>query len=280
MCSTGSRGWGGERPVEVIVLETAAEVAERSAELIRLLVARKPSAVLGLATGSTPVALYGRLVALHREGRLSLRGVTTFNLDEYVGLDPAHPQSYRHFMTEHLFRHVDLDPARTHLPDGMRENPLEAGPDYEGKIRAAGGIDLQILGIGGNGHIGFNEPTSSLGSRTRVKTLTGKTLADNRRFFRAGEFQPTLAVTMGIATILEAKKILLLATGEAKADAVRDAVEGPVACVCPASALQFHPNATVVVDRAAAGKLRHLDYYRTVLDVQDGLVERFGEYRL
>jgi len=266
--------------MEVIVADSAEAVAERAAELIRLLLGRKPDAVLGLATGSTPVALYGRLVALHREGRLSFRAATTFNLDEYVGLPPDHPQSYRHFMREHLFRHVDLDPARTHLPDGTMENPLEAGPAYEAKIRAAGGIDLQILGIGANGHIGFNEPTSSLGSRTRVKTLTPKTLADNRRFFRDGEFQPRLAITMGIATIMEARKIVLLATGRAKADAVRNAVEGPVTGVCPASALQFHPNATVVVDREAAEKLEYMDYYRTVLDLQDDLVGRFGEYRV
>lgn len=266
--------------MEVIIAESAEQVAERSAELIRLLVERKPNAVLGLATGSTPVALYGKLVALHRSGRLSFRDVTTFNLDEYVGLPPSHPQSYRHFMDEHLFRHVDIDPARTHLPDGMKENPLEAGPEYEANIRRAGGIDLQILGIGTNGHIGFNEPTSSLGSRTRIKTLTAKTLADNRRFFGEGEFQPALAVTMGIGTILEARKILLLATGKPKANAVRNAAEGPVTSVCPASALQWHPNTTAVVDREAACELEYMDYYRTVQDVQDGLVERFGEYRL
>ncbi len=206
--------------------------------------------------------------------------MTTFNLDEYVGLDPRHPQSYRRFMEEHLFRHVDLEPARTHLPDGMRENPHEAGPEYEARIRAAGGIDLQILGIGANGHIGFNEPTSSLGSRTRVKTLTAKTLEDNRRFFRDGEFQPRLAITMGIATIMEARKIVLLATGRAKADAVRHAVEGPVTSLCPASALQWHPNTTVVIDREAAEKLEYMDYYRSVLDLQDDLVGRFGEYRV
>lgn len=266
--------------MEVILAESAERVAERAAELIRILLEKKPDAVLGLATGSTPVALYAKLVALHKAGRVSFRRVTTFNLDEYVGLPPAHPQSYRHFMEEHLFRHVDLAPERTHLPDGRMANPLEAGPDYEAKIRAAGGIDLQILGIGGNGHIGFNEPTSSLGSRTRLKTLTGRTLEDNRRFFAEGEFQPTLAVTMGIATILEARKIVLLATGRGKADAVRNAVEGPVTCVCPASALQWHPNATAVVDPEAAEKLQYVDYYRSVLDIQDGLVGKFGEYRV
>lgn len=266
--------------MEVIIAENPQMVAERSAELIRLMVEKNPRAILGLATGSTPVALYEKLIALHRADRLSFQRVTTFNLDEYVGLAPDHPQSYRYFMNEKLFRHVDIPPGNTHLPDGMKANPLEAGGEYEEKIKHSGGIDLQVLGIGVNGHIGFNEPTSSLGSRTRIKTLTQKTLQDNSRFFDKDEFQPYLAVTMGIGTIMEARKIILLATGSNKADAVRNAVEGPVTSVCPASALQWHANTTVIVDKQAAEKLEYRDYYKSVLIVQDKLVERFGENRL
>jgi glucosamine-6-phosphate deaminase len=262
--------------MEVIIHATAVDVARRAADLCCDALAKNPALVLGLATGSTPLALYAELIARHRENRVSFARAASFNLDEYVGLPPEHAQSYRHYMNAHFFEHIDIDRARTHVPDGMRENPMEAGPAYEAAIQAAGGIDLQILGIGANGHIGFNEPTSALQSRTRVKTLAEKTVQDNSRFFAPGEFQPRLAITMGIGTILEARRIILLATGEAKADAVAAMVEGPVSAMCPASALQFHPRVTVICDESAAARLRMREYYRFVLAQQDALTHRFG----
>ena len=262
--------------MEVIIHPTAEDVAVRAADIGCDALRKNPSLVLGLATGSTPLALYAQLIRRHQAGQACFRGVTSFNLDEYVGLPPTHAQSYRHYMNTHLFSQVDIGLARTHVPDGMMENPMDAGPAYEEAIRAAGGIDLQILGIGANGHIGFNEPTSALHSRTRVKTLAEKTVTDNSRFFKPGEFQPRLAITMGIGTILEARRIVLLATGESKADAVAAMVEGPVTAMCPASALQFHVKTTVICDRAAASQLRMRDYYQFVLAQQDALTARFG----
>ncbi len=266
--------------MEIIITDSPQLVAERSANLIQNLIDKNPHAVLGLATGSTPVALYEKLIELYKNKGLSFKDVTTFNLDEYVGLDPEHRQSYRYFMNDLLFSHLDINIENTHLPDGMKENPMESGPEYEGKIKKAGGIDFQVLGIGANSHIGFNEPTSSLGSRTRIKTLTQKTMKDNSRFFKKDEFQPYLAVTMGISTIMESRKIILLATGRNKADAVKNTVEGPVTSVCPASALQWHPNTTVIVDLEAAEKLEYKDYYKFVLREQDKLVQRFGNPKI
>ena len=262
--------------MEVVIADTREEVAVRAADVVCRQLAAKPDCVLGLATGGTPVRLYQELIRRHRDGQVSFAEVTSFNLDEYVGLPPEHPQSYRRFMEEQLFEHIDIDRARTHVPDGMAANPLEAGPAYERAIAAAGGIDLQVLGIGRDGHIAFNEPTSSLGSRTRIKTLTEDTLRDNARFFQAGEFQPRLALTMGIATILDARHVVLLATGAHKAAAVRDMVEGPVAAVCPASALQFHAKAQVLLDSEAAELLEHRKYYKHVLREQDALIEKYG----
>ncbi|MDD5091848.1 MAG: glucosamine-6-phosphate deaminase [Candidatus Wallbacteria bacterium] len=265
--------------MEIIILETSAQVAERGAQIVCELVRKQPDSVLGLATGSTPMALYERLIEKHKTNGVSFSSVTTFNLDEYVGLDPQHPQSYRYFMNKNLFEHIDIKPQNTHIPPGNLDNPLAAGPQYEDQIRQAGGIDLQILGIGANGHIGFNEPTSSLGSRTRIKTLTKKTIDDNSRFFAQDEFQPYLAVTMGIATIMESKRIILLATGWKKAEAVAETVEGPVCALCPASALQWHPCTSMILDTAAASLLKHTAYYKFVLNEQDRLVERFGDPR-
>lgn len=246
--------------MQVIITANASAAAAHAADIVERTLAELEAPVFGLATGSTPVALYQALIERHRHQGLSFAKLTTFNLDEYVGLPPEHPQSYRHFMQRELFDHVDIEPANTFLPDGMSD-PLEAGNAYEALIEGHGGIDLQVLGIGRNGHIGFNEPTSSLGSRTRVKTLTRDTLEANARFFAPQEFQPSLALTMGIATILEARSILLIATGEAKAEAVARCVEGPLSALVPASALQLHPKVTVIVDQAAAGRLELRDYY-------------------
>lgn len=260
--------------MEVLIVSDPAAVAKRCADIVEAQIATMPDSVLGLATGSSPIGLYEELILRYRDHGLSFADVTTFNLDEYIGIPADHSQSYRTFMNETFFQRIDIDLSRTHVPDGMAENPLQVGPAYEKAITQAGGVDLQILGIGSDGHIGFNEPTSSLRSRTRVKTLTRQTLKDNSRFFGPEEFQPKLAVTMGIATILEARRILLIATGEGKAEAVRNTVEGPLSAFVPASALQLHERATVVVDAAAASKLQLREYYQFVSELQDDLVKK------
>ena len=265
--------------MEVIILEDASAVAKLGAERICELVNKKPDAVLGLATGSTPIAMYRELIRLYQAGRISFKQVRSFNLDEYIGIAPDNPQSYRSFMNRELFDAIDIDPANTHLPGcNADQNPRQTGADYEHKIGSAGGIDLQILGIGSNGHIGFNEPTSSLSSRTRVKTLTQSTVTDNSRLFNADEFQPHLAMTMGIGTILDSGRTLLLATGEPKAQAVKDAIEGPLSAMCPASALQLHERATFILDQAAASRLTNRDYYQWVDRQNRPLDEKYGHF--
>ena len=265
--------------MEVIIVKNADDVAENAAKRIGELLAKKPDAIFGLATGGTPIALYRCLVAMHQRHELSFKAATSFNLDEYIGIEPDSRQSYRSFMNEHLFRKIDIDLANTHLPECPEgENPRVVGVAYEKKIAAAGGIDLQILGIGSNGHIGFNEPSSSLASRTRVKTLTQRTVLDNSRLFDAGEFQPQLAITMGIATIMEARHILLLATGAQKAASVRKTIEGPITAMCPASALQLHQHTAVILDEAAASELEESDYYRWVDLKHEPLVAKHGHF--
>ena len=248
--------------MEIIIQPTAAEAAVIGARLIADLIQRKPDAVLGLATGSTPIALYRELVAMN----LDWQHVTTFNLDEYIGLSVDHPQSYHSFMGEHLFRHINIREENVHIPDGQATDIPLFCRRYEEKIAAAGGIDLQLLGIGTDGHIGFNEPSSSLASRTRIKTLTRRTCEDNARFFAPGETVPRHVITMGIGTILEAREILLLAFGEKKAEAIAGAVEGPISASNPASALQMHPSVKVCLDDSAATRLARADYYRWVFD--------------
>jgi glucosamine-6-phosphate deaminase len=250
--------------MKVVILATGREVADYGAEVFGRQLEDKPASVLGLATGATPLALYERLIDGCRAGALSFRAATTFNLDEYLGLDATHPQSYRHYMDRNLFAHIDIDASRTHVPAADAGNARRASAAYDARIAAAGGIDLQLLGIGRNGHIGFNEPYSSLRSRTRVKTLTSRTIADNARFFGAGEYQPHLAITMGIGTILDARHVLLLATGAAKAEAVRQMIEGPVQARCPASALQMHERATIVIDADAASALEDPEFFRHI----------------
>ena len=263
--------------MEVIILNTEEEVAHLAADLIARQVQQKADSVLGMATGGTPVKTYEKLIAKNQAGEISFKETTTFNLDEYIGLSPDHPRSYRYFMQENLFDHIDIQRERTHIPNGLAENPIEAGPAYEAQIADAGGIDIQILGIGSDGHIGFNEPTSSMGSRTRIKTLTEGTLEDNQRFFKPGEVQPSLAITMGIQTIMEARHVILLANGAGKATAIRETVEGPISARCPASILQFHPKATIIVDEAAAQELELTAYYKRVREEQEALLARFGD---
>ncbi|MCB2055550.1 MAG: glucosamine-6-phosphate deaminase [Geminicoccaceae bacterium] len=247
--------------MKVLILEDAAAAVARAAGLVSATVISRPEIVLGLATGGTMLPLYADLRRRHAEGSLSFAGVTTFNLDEYVGLAPAHPGSYHTYMREALFDHVDIDPARTHLPRGDAADPRAEAQRYEQAITDRGGIDLQLLGIGRNGHIGFNEPTSSLGSRTRIKTLTIETREANRRYFTEGEEVPRYALSMGIGTIMEARACLLLATGSTKAEACARMIEGAIGAACPATALQMHPRVTAVLDREAAAALELKDYY-------------------
>jgi glucosamine-6-phosphate deaminase len=248
--------------VEVVIQPDGDAVARVVADAIERLVLSKPNAVLGLATGSSPLGVYTELVRRHRAGTITFGRVTAFLLDEYIGLPPGHPESYRAFINQHFSDLVDIDPVNVHVPDGHASDVGAACTDYEVQIRTGGGIDLQLLGIGADGHLGFNEPTSSLASRTRVKTLTEQTRADNRRFFDDRDVVPRHVVTQGIGTILEARHLVLIAIGESKAEPVARAVEGPVASMCPASAIQLHPHATVVVDEAAAAHLALAGYYR------------------
>jgi glucosamine-6-phosphate deaminase len=250
--------------MEVIILPSATDASLAAARIVASVVRAKPRAVLGLATGETPRPLYAELVRAHRQEGLDLSGVTTFNLDELVGVDAAHPASYRRYMQEHLFGRVNLRPDRTHVPDGRAADLDASCAAYEEAIRAAGGIDLQLLGIGADGHIGFNEPTSSLASRTRIKTLTAATLDAMRARLPPGVDPPPHVITMGIGTILEARRCVLLALGARKAAAVARMVEGPVTALVPASALQLHARTTVLVDEAAAGQLALAAYYRDV----------------
>jgi glucosamine-6-phosphate deaminase len=250
--------------MEVVILSDPEKVCHLGARLIARQILKKPNSVLGLATGSTPIPMYAELVRMHREENLDFRRVTTFNLDEYIGLGPDHPCSYHYFMMEHLFRHVNVPVHQIHIPDGLTPDVPKFCDQYERAIRSAGGIDLQILGIGPEGHIGFNEISSSLSSRTRIKTLTEKTIKANKRFFSSMAEVPRHVITMGVGTIQEARTCVLFATGTNKAKAVADMIEGPITAMAPASVLQWHPHAIVVVDRAAAKKLKHKKYYEYV----------------
>jgi glucosamine-6-phosphate deaminase len=248
--------------MEVVILPDSDAVATLVADAIERLVSSKPDAVLGLATGSSPLGVYAELVRRHLDGRLSFARTRAFLLDEYIGLPAGHPESYEAFITRHFTGLVDIEPANVHVPDGRAADLPAACARYEDMISAAGGVDLQLLGIGGDGHLGFNEPTSSLASRTRVKTLTEQTRTDNHRFFADADEVPHHVVTQGIGTILAARHLVLIATGVGKAEPIARAVEGPLTSMCPASAIQLHAHATVVIDEAAAERLTLSDYYR------------------
>ncbi|MFM7071124.1 MAG: glucosamine-6-phosphate deaminase [Planctomycetota bacterium] len=248
--------------MRVIIEQDSGAVARRAAGVIAALLRRQPSCVLGLATGSSPIGTYQELIRMHREEGLDFSRATTFNLDEYAGLGPEHPQSYRFFMQRQLFDHVNVAPGRTHVPDGLAADFDVSCAEYESRILAAGGIDLQLLGIGADGHIAFNEPGSSLASRTRLKSLVRETIRDNARFFGSEDLVPRLAVTMGVGTILDARQCLLVATGRGKAEAIRGMVEGPLTASNTASALQWHPLVCVVLDEDAASLLERREYYR------------------
>jgi glucosamine-6-phosphate isomerase len=249
--------------MEVIVLASPEEVCLRSARIVAGLIRAKPDASLGLPTGNTPRGVYAELGRLHRTEGLSFARASAFGLDEYVGIGPHHPGAFRRYMQETLYCQIDLPPAGAHSPDGRAADLPAACARYEAEIAAAGGLDLVVLGLGADGHIAFNEPTSSFGSRTRIKTLADQTRAANQAAFGADPV-PRHAVTMGIATILEARRCLLLAFGPTKAAAVAQMIEGPLTARVPASALQLHPHATVVVDDAAASGLALRAYYDAV----------------
>jgi glucosamine-6-phosphate deaminase len=244
-----------------VVIEPTGELFRLAARRVAREIQAKPSCVLGLATGRTMLPLYDELVRLHRSEGLSFARVRAFNLDEYVGVDPEQPGSFRHFMRVQLLERTDLPAASLHLPGAAERDAGDAAHDYETRIRAAGGIDLQLLGLGVNAHIGFNEPGSSLGSRTRVKTLSEETLAANRDDAPSLPEAPRLAITMGLGTILDARCCLLIATGGAKAAAVAATVEGPLTASAPASVLQLHPEVIAYVDEAASAQLSRRRYY-------------------
>lgn len=246
-----------------VIITTEDQAGELYAQCVARLIARKPNAVLGLATGSSPLGAYEHLAEhIHRE-HLDVSQVRGFALDEYAGLDPSHPQSYRSTITRTVVEPLGLTPSLVHVPNGNLATIENAGREYDEAIAAAGGIDVQILGIGTDGHIGFNEPGSSLESGTRIKTLTEQTRIDNARFFD-GDINkvPTHCITQGIGTIRKARHLILLAFGEAKAPAVAATAEGGISSFCPASALQLHPHATIIVDEAAASMLKNAQYYR------------------
>ena len=247
---------------EVIIVDSAAAAAELAADAIARLIERKPDAVLGVATGSTPLPVYAAVGRLIRERGLDVSRVRAFALDEYVGLPAGHPESYRAVVDREVVEPLGLDPALVRVPDGSLATIRHAGDDYERAIAEAGGVDLQLLGIGSNGHIGFNEPGSSFASRTRVKTLAEPTRRDNARFFADASEVPLHCITQGLGTILDARHLVLLAFGAGKADAVAGALEGPVSTSNPGSAVQLHPHVTALVDEDAAARLAHADYYR------------------
>ena len=251
--------------MEIVIKKTSQAASETAARIVRRLVREKPDAVLGLATGSTPLSLYRELVRMHRDEGLDFSRVSTFNLDEYIGLPRDHAQSYHRFMWAHLFSQINIRAENVRIPDGMTTDVPACCAAYEQAIEAAGGIDLQVLGIGSDAHVGFNEPTSSFASRTRIKSLTRQTLLDNARFFDGDENRvPRHCITMGIGTIMDARRIIMLAFGESKAEAIAATVEGPVAAITPASILQHHREAKIIVDDAAASMLQRADYYRWV----------------
>ena len=235
-----------------IIIDSEKNIAACAAQRYVELLKEKPDAILGGATGSTPLGLYAELARLCKAGEISFAKARTFNLDEYVGLDGSHDQSYRYFMNENLFKHIDIDIQNTRVPDGIDTSAAAA---YDEEIAAAGGIDLQLLGIGVDGHIGFNEPGTPWDSCTHVVELHPSTREVNARFFNSIDEVPTHAVTMGIKTVMNARSIILIAIGKSKAEIIRDMIKGPITTDVPASILQLHPFVEVYLDEAAAALL-------------------------
>jgi glucosamine-6-phosphate deaminase len=254
--------------MEVVIRPNADAAADLVARVIAQEVRDNPRIVMGLATGNTMESVYAQLVQMHCEEGLDFSACRTFNLDEYVGLSGNHVNSYRHYMNHHLFFRVNIDLKNTHLPDGMAVNLAAECSHYEGLIAANGGIDLQLLGIGQNGHIGFNEPLSAFRSRTRVKILSPVTRAQNAPLFPKPDMMPHRAITMGVGSILDCRRCILLATGEEKAEIVARAVEGPITSMISATALQLHRECTVILDEAAGSQLKESGYYHWVFENQ------------
>lgn len=252
--------------MEVIVMPTTEAAIKLTAMLVAKEVNEKPDAVLGLATGRTMEAVYAELAKMNKANEVDFSLVRSFNLDEYVGISGDNINSYRYYMNHHLFDNINIDKRNTNVPNGMAEDLQAEGIDYDEKIDACGGLDIQLLGIGRSGHIGFNEPLSSFSSRTRPKCLTPTTVEQNAPLFTDGSEMPKRAMTMGVGTILGAKRLLLLATGAEKADIIAKAVEGPMTSMISATALQMHPAAIVIVDAAAAAKLTMRAYYDYIFE--------------
>lgn len=252
--------------MEVVIFKDYDAICLDAAREVSDLVRNKPNCVLGLATGSTPMGVYKELIRMHQEEGLDFSKISTFNLDEYVGIPTSHEQSYYTFMHENLFNHINIQPERIYIPSGAAKDVNAFCSWYESEIKRLGGIDLQILGIGRDGHIAFNEPGSALGSRTRMKTLTRETIEDNARFFGSVDDVPRYAITMGVGTIQEAERIILMASGESKAEIIAQAIEGPMTAQVTASVLQLHPDTLVLLDEAAASKLKRYDYYKWVYE--------------
>lgn len=254
--------------MDVVICQDEEQVGIVAADRVITQLAGKHTPVLGLATGSTPLKLYAELQRRAASGDADFSHAFGFALDEYVGLEPEHPMSYRQTILRTVVKPLGMNPSRVRVPSGFAADLQESSEEYETAIRAAGGVDVQILGIGSNGHIGFNEPTSSFASRTRIKTLTEQTRSDNARFFSDDEPVPTHCVTQGLGTIMEARSIVMVATGEHKAEIVASMIEGPVSAMCPASLLQFHQYVFVIIDEAAASQLQYADYFRLVASNQ------------
>ena len=252
--------------MQVIIRPTAAEALWLAARVMEKAIREKPDCTLGLATGRTMEGLYALLVKMYREEKLDFSLCRTFNLDEYIGLPPEHENSYRFYMNRHLFQHVNIDIRNTHLPNGMAQDTQKACAEYEQCILDHGGIDLQLLGIGQSGHIGFNEPLSALRSRTRDKALTPVTVRENSEQFKDAAQMPKRAITMGVGTILECRRLLLLVTGAGKAAVLAKAVEGPITSMISASAVQLHPHCTVICDAGAASCLKETEYYNWIYE--------------
>lgn len=246
--------------MEVVIRPNTKSAVKLAATLIAEALRAKPNLVLGLATGRTMESVYAELARMHRQESLDFSLARTFNLDEYIGLGPENRNSYRYYMDFHLFNNINIDKRNTHLPNGLAEDVIAEGARYEAEIEAAGGLDLQLLGIGSDGHIGFNEPLSSLSSRTRAKSLTPETFAQNSPLFDHPDDMPKRAFTMGVGTILDADNIIMLVTGKAKAEILAAAVEGPVTSMVTASAVQLHPSTVVIADEEAAAALKSREY--------------------
>ncbi len=241
--------------MKIIVTKTYEELSRKAANLFASQLILKPNSVIGLATGSSPIGMYQELIRIYNEGDIDFKEVVSFNLDEYIGLSPDNEQSYHYFMQQNLFSHINLRPENIHIPSGIALDMEVAAKTYDKMIEEAGGIDVQVLGIGNNGHIGFNEPDVKFEARTHIVELEQDTIEANARFFKSIEEVPTKAISMGIKNIMQSRKIVLIATGEGKAKAIQGMIEGPITPELPASVLQLHPDVTIILDEAAASLL-------------------------